>query len=410
MPVPITIPRLGWSMEEGIFAGWLKQDGEQVRPGDRLFTLESDKATEDVEALDGGILTIPPDGPCPGDTVRVGQQIGRLLQPGEAAPEQVAAASGRTREAPASPSVRRLARSRGVDLNQLTGTGPAGRITSEDVHRRTAVPAISPRALRIASELGVDWTKLRGGGTSGRIREGDVRAAAGSAKRPAASDQQRLRQRIAEHLTESARTTVPVTLTTTADATNLVNLRGQFQAVGGGAPVPGYTDFIVKLAAAALQRHPHLNARWEDGAVVLEPAIHIGIAVDTEAGLLVPVVRDVPAMSLRQLAAHTRDRVERARQRQLRAEELQGGTFTVSNLGSFGIDAFTPILPVGQCAVLGIGRIQRVPAVVNDEVAVRDRITLSLTFDHRVVDGAPAARFLQTLAGLIENPTPALLE
>jgi pyruvate dehydrogenase E2 component (dihydrolipoamide acetyltransferase) len=426
VPIPVSIPRLGWSMEEGVFAGWLKHDGELVRPGDRLFTLESDKATEDVEALDGGILAIPAEGPRPGDTVRVGQEIGLLLQPGEVAPEKAASVSGSTHEAPASPSIRRLARARGVELNQRTGTGPAGRITSADVQRRAAgrravaplaaVPAISPRALRIAGELGVDWAQLRGSGTSGRIRECDVRAAAaGPAKPPAAtippaaSDKQRQRQRIAEHLTESVRTTVPVTLTTTADATNLVNLRGQFQAVAAGAPVPGYTDFLVKLAAVALQRHPDLNARWEDGAVVLEQAIRIGIAVDTEAGLLVPVVREVAALSVRQLAAHTRDLVERARQRRLCAEEMQGGTFTVSNLGGFGIDAFTPIIPVGQCAILGMGRIQRVPAVVNDQVTVRDRITLSLTFDHRIVDGAPAARFLQTLAGLVENPGPALV-
>jgi pyruvate dehydrogenase E2 component (dihydrolipoamide acetyltransferase) len=439
MASAITVPRLGWTMEQGIFAGWLKQDGDAVRAGDRLFTLESDKAAEEVEALDSGILHIARHGPRPGDTIRVGLVIGFLLQPGEVAaemPTRAGPAPGReTSPALASPSVRRRAHARGVNLHEITGTGPKGRITAGDVpqssHRRIAGPieevpaprppagpAISPRALRVATELGVDWTKLRGSGRTGRIRECDVRAAVGRtaiapppAVLPADGEKRRMRQRIAKSLVRSVQSTAPVTLTRTADATNLVQLRGQFQAVApsGTEPVPSYTDFIVKLAAVALQQHPHLNARWEEDRVVVEPAIHIGIAVDTDAGLLVPVVRDVPALSLRQLATCTRDLIERARQRQLHADEMQGGTFTVSNLGGFGIDVFTSIIHFPQCAILGIGRVQRQPVVFQDQITVRERVTLSLTFDHRVVDGAPAARFLQLLAALIENLGPALM-
>lgn len=437
MAIAITIPRLGWTMEQGVFAGWFKQDGDAVKIGDRLFSLESDKATDEVEALDGGVLRIPPDGPQPGATVRVGLVIGFLLQPGEAAADmQTPPAAAPTRvepSVPASPSVRQLARARGIGLRAVTGTGPNGRIMAEDLRqsspvrepvartaqgpgeRAPAAPTISPRALRVAAELGVDWACLRGSGRTGRIRECDVRAAVTRTPpvpRPTAAGHSRTRRIIAERMLHSVRSTAPVTLTSTADATNLVNLREQFRAVAGVGPepIPSYTDFLVKLAAAALRQHPHLNARWEDEGVVLEQAVHIGIAVDTEAGLLVPVVRDVPALSLRQLAAHTRDLIDRARQWQLRADEMQGGTFTISNLGGFGIDAFTPIIQVPQCAILGIGRIQRQPVVFQDQIAVRERITLSLTFDHRIVDGAPAARFVQTLVALVENPGPALLE
>jgi pyruvate dehydrogenase E2 component (dihydrolipoamide acetyltransferase) len=206
----------------------------------------------------------------------------------------------------------------------------------------------------------------------------------------------------------SHHSTAPVTLTTTADAVNLVNLRNQFKAAGGDN-VPSYTDFLVKLTAVALAKHPLLNARWEGEQIVTPPDIHIGIAVDTDAGLLVPVVRDVPVLGLRQLSARTRDLATRARARQLVADELRGGTFTLTNLGAFDIDAFTPIINYPQCAILGIGRIERRPVVVGEQVVARDQVTLSLTFDHRIVDGAPAARFLQTLRSLIENPGPALM-
>jgi pyruvate dehydrogenase E2 component (dihydrolipoamide acetyltransferase) len=208
----------------------------------------------------------------------------------------------------------------------------------------------------------------------------------------------------------SHRSTAPVTLTTTADATNLVNLRNQFKAaVPGAADVPSYTDFLVKLTASALVKHPLLNSRWEGEQIVTPPGIHIGVAVDTDAGLLVPVVRDVPALGLRQLSARSRDLAARARAGTLTADELRGGTFTLTNLGAFGIDTFTPLINYPQCAILGAGRIERRPIVVAEQVVVRDQLALSLTFDHRIVDGAPAARFLQTLRTILENPGPWLM-
>jgi pyruvate dehydrogenase E2 component (dihydrolipoamide acetyltransferase) len=430
MAITITIPRLGWDMTEGVFAGWLKQDGETVSPGDALFSLETDKATQDVETLDGGVLRIPPDGPKPGDRLAVGMVIGYLVGPGEPAPSapvSADAASDGSIEA-AGPAVRRQARELGIDLRRVAGTGASGRVTAEDIQKyqggcagavanaeATAhhQPAISPRAKRLATQRGIDWRQLRGSGRTGRIRERDVREAtipsggSQATKMPLSS----IRQTIAERMLRSGQLTAPVTLTTTADATELVHLRNQFKASVQSPMelVPSYTDFLMKLLATALRQHPLLNARWEEDHIVVEQGIHIGIAVDTEAGLLVPVVRDVPSLGVRQLAARSRDLIDRARQRRLGAEEMQGGTFTITNLGPFGIDAFTPIINHPECAILGVGRIQRQAVMVENQVVGRDRVTLSLTFDHRIVDGAPAARFLQALCKLIENPSPWLI-
>lgn len=371
MAIPITIPRLGWNMEEGVFVGWLKADGDLVRAGEALFGLESEKATEDIECLDEGILRIAPAGPQKGDVIPVGAVIGYLAKAGETVSFEIRAA-------------------RPVQAT-LKKDPPVAAV----VQNRRDEPAISPRAQRVARELGIDWTKLQGTGRTGRIRERDVRAAGETRHSPP------IRKTIADRMLASHRSTAPVTLTTTADATNLVNRRAQLKAANG--IVPSYTDFLVRLSAIALQQHPHLNARWADDRIVLCPGIHIGIAVDTDAGLFVPVVRDVPSLRLQELAERSRDLVERARQRKLTADEVQGGTFTVTNLGAFGIDAFTPIINFPECAILGMGRIERRPVVRGEQIAIRAQITLSLTFDHRIVDGAPAARFLQTLVGLIEN-------
>jgi pyruvate dehydrogenase E2 component (dihydrolipoamide acetyltransferase) len=425
MPVPVTVPRLGWNMEEGSFAGWLKQDGETIRPGDTLFSLESDKATEDIESLDGGILRIPADGPRVGDKLPVGKVIAYLVQPGETAPAAPVAGlagatkaenGGRKQDRAAGPAARRLARELGVDIRQVATSEASGRVTPQDIRQHQSRvaeesppsrPAISPRARRVAAELNVDWSGLRGTGKTGRIRERDVRAAA--APRPGSLSP--TRRVIADRMLHSTRSTAPVTLTTRADATNLVNLRGQFQAAGPAAaePIPGYTDFLVKLAAVALGQHPHLNARWEDGNLVPRQSIDVGIAVDTEAGLLVPVIRDVPGLTLRRVAARSRDLVERARKRKLSASEMQGGTFTVSSLGAYGIDAFSPVINYPEIAILGVGTIRREPVAAGEQVVVRDVLTLSLTFDHCAIDGAPAARFLQTLCKILEAPGPWLM-
>jgi pyruvate dehydrogenase E2 component (dihydrolipoamide acetyltransferase) len=218
------------------------------------------------------------------------------------------------------------------------------------------------------------------------------------------------RRTIAERMTTSLRHTAPVTLATTEDVTRLVELREQWKAAASttSSVVPSYTDVLVKLCAAALSRHPTLAARWEGERLLHARAIHIGIAVDTEAGLLVPVIHNVGELGLRDIALRSRDLIERARARKLTAQELRGGVFTVTSLGSFGIEAFTPIINYPECAILGVGQVRREPWAVDDQIVLRDRVTFSLTFDHRAMDGATAARFLQGFCELVRSPAPHL--
>jgi len=416
MAIPISVPRLGWSMEEGVFAGWLKRDGEPVRAGEPLFSLEGDKATQEIEALDSGILKVPPEAPEAGMTVAVGAVIGFLLEPGELellVPVPSAALPPKENE----------------HENENEHARAAAQARSPAV--RSERPRSSPLARRLAREHGIEWTKLTGSGSSGRIRRVDVltalqsraeqNASATPPPRQAATSAQALvrtlpasrpRRAIAAKMMESRRSTAPVTLTTTADATNLVALRRQFRSAEPAASnPPGFTDFLVKLTAITLRDHPLLNARWQEGdeQIMLHDEAHIGIAVDTEAGLVVPVIRGAAALGIRQIAALSGELIARAHERRLRSEDIEGGTFTITNLGHLGIETFTPIINPPQCAILGLGKIQRRPVMDGDNVVGRDRMSLSLTFDHRIVDGAPAARFLQQLTGAIENPAPWLM-
>jgi pyruvate dehydrogenase E2 component (dihydrolipoamide acetyltransferase) len=371
MAIPITIPRLGWNMEEGIFLGWLKQDGDPVRAGEMLFRLESEKAAEEIECHDAGILRIVPKGPRDGDTVPVGCVIGYLAAAGEEL--QIANFSWQTEK-----------------KTQAQAGEPSpvrGRVERSGKS--------SPRARRVAAELGVDWTKLQGTGAGGRIRERDVRAAVQSPQPGKIVPLTPIRKAGIERLVKSAETTVPVTLTTTADVTELARLRQQSKVT--------WNDLFVKAAAMALHEHPVLAARLDGDRLVLPDGMHIGIAVDTDAGLVAPVIHDAGTLSLQEIATRSRELIERARAGRLTSKDLQGGVFTITNLGMFGIDAFTPIINYPEAAILGIGRIRRVPVFIDDKVVARDEIVLSLTFDHRVVDGAPAARFLQTLVKSLEK-------
>lgn len=383
MAVAVTVPRLGWNMDEGVFVGWLKADGDAVRAGDPLFTLEGEKATQEVEALDEGILRIPPDAPGPGDRVAVGAVLGYLMEPDE---------------------------------------GPDSLTAVADRPAASGRPRSSPLARRVARELGIDWTSLRGAGRTGRVRKADVLAAAtaagieagaGTATRqpPAAARAVplgTLRGAIAARLGHSHRTTVPVTLTATADATNLVSLREQFKARAGDI-LPSYTDFAVKLAALALVDHPIINSSLDGDRIVTSGEVHVGFAVETDAGLLVPVIRHADRLGLKELASRSRRLVEQARLGRLPLQDMQGGTFTVTNLGAFGVEAFTPVINPPECAILGLGRIARRPTLRGDQVVAREEMVLSLTFDHCIVDGAPAARFLRQVAQMIENPAPWLV-
>lgn len=475
MAADVTIPRLGWSMEEGVFAGWLKKPGEHVKPGEPLFMLEGEKATQEIEAVDGGVLHLAPDAPTEGQTVLVGRVIAKLCAAGEAAawtgaatpappaagatappkaavappasaskPASPAAALGcapDTGKTPtpqpiplaASPSVRRLARQMGIDLATVAPRLPGGRLSADDLTAsrhgggpagRGAAPSppvdhvrSSPRARRAARERGLDIATIHGGGAGGRVRERDVLAVAatGAVQRgngvfvAALSEATTLpitqtRRTIARQMVRSRQETVPVTLTAWADATALLAARAACKAADG-SDAATLNDMLLKALADALVAHPLLAARWEETHLTLpSDRIDIGLAVDAPGGLVVPVVRDVAASSLADVARQTRRLVERARAGRLTAADMQGGVFTLTSLGSYGIEFFTPVINHPEAAILGVGaiRMQPVPPPGGQEGFVLQRqLPLSLTFDHRVVDGGPAARFLGEVASCI---------
>jgi len=463
MAYDIRIPRLGWSMEEGTFVRWLKAQGDRVKPSEPLFELEGEKSVEPVESIDGGILHVPAGAPGEGAVVKVGTLIGWLLADGEAppvyAPEATPAPAAAPAAAPShpapaaagapaslappvprptgpvggptSPTVRRLARELGVDVETVAGSGPAGRIVADDVFH-VAVASVgnasgsahggrrpsTPRARATASRLGVDWALLPGSGREGRVREADVlgaaarpASAAGRPVNPRLAGLPKRRRTIAERMLASQAENAPVTLHTRADVTALAALRSRLK-FSGTLPVPAYTDLLAKLVADVLLRHPSLAGCWDlSGALVYPDAdsLHIGIAVDTEAGLLVPVVRDIGRRTLAEITAESRELIEKARTQKLPAAAMEGGVFTITNLGGFRIDEFTPIINGPQTAILGVGAIRRESVVVADSsgaesIAIRDLMTLSLTFDHCRVDGGPAARFLDDLRRAIESP------
>ena len=464
-------------MEEGRFVEWLKHDGDAVVMGDLLYSVESDKSVNEVEATDDGILRIAATAPAPDTVIPVGALLGYITEPGEALPgaeavgegllaagesppatsnqqpttsSQSPAANGQppAASAPASPTIspraRRIATELNVDWQSLQGSGRTGRIVERDVRAAvsTAVPTVvdaSPVARRMAEEAGVDLVALSALLGGKRIDRADVEAAvavaAAKAKQkpvavptpptPVASRQppvaspplpsatatrakaSAVRRITAERMLQSAQNTAPVTLFSEVDATQLVKLRNQLKASQTAFAVPSYTDLLAKICAFALQEHPAVNARFEGDEIVTEAAIHIGIAADTPRGLLVPVLRDVQAKTLRQIATESAALIARAREGKARVDELQGSTFTITNLGMFDIDSFTPIINLPECAILGMGRIVPKQIVVNvarRKVAIRHMMQLSLTFDHRLVDGAPAARFLQRVQQLIQQP------
>jgi pyruvate dehydrogenase E2 component (dihydrolipoamide acetyltransferase) len=416
MAIEVVMPRLGWNMEVGTVVEWLKHDGDPVKAGEYLFLVESDKATTEVESLDSGVLRIPGNALRIGEELPVGTLLAYLVQEGENVPTN--GGNGTSVSAMSAPSA---------------SAAPVAAVTAPAPERSGGLPAASPRAIRVASELGVDWTKLTGTGGGGRIVERDVQAAhaqtaqaAQTAPVPAAvapvaapvsslpatevaAPISSMRRIIGERMAQSAHTVAPVTLTTDADASALVRLRDEIAGalITTDTPAPSYNDLFTRLVAVALGEFPDLNASLTDGGIVRHAAVHMGIAVDTEKGLLVPVIRDAQAKSVQAIAVESARLIGQARAGRSSRDDLTGGTFTITNLGMYEIDAFTPIINLPECAILGIGRIVPRPVVIDEEaevLAVRKMVALSLTFDHRVVDGAPAARFLKRVKQFVEQP------
>jgi pyruvate dehydrogenase E2 component (dihydrolipoamide acetyltransferase) len=445
MPSNIVMPRLGWTMESGTLVEWFKEDGAAVNAGELLFAVETDKAIQEVEALDSGVLHIPAASPL-GEEAPVGALLGYILAPGEAVPAsdaltpvvaeavQVASAEPAVSmktivldgEPAISPRARRIAGELGVDWIVIAGSGSSGRIVERDVRAFAATASIretngknraNPTVRRLAEERGVDLAAISGSAPGGRVTRSDVESVLAAQARVIGQDSDvsvpmsTVRRLTAQRMTEAARTVAPVTLTTEVDATELVEVRKRLKNESSEL-VPSLTDLLVKLSALALAKHPELNASIDGDSIVQHAGINIGIAVDGDRGLSAPVVRNADRKTLFAIAAESAELISKARKGSLSPDAMTGGTFTISNLGMFGIDAFTPILNLPECAILGVGRIVAKPVVIDDEtdeIAVRRMLTLSLTFDHRIVDGAPAARFLQTLSEMIERPFTWLL-
>ena len=452
MAIAVVMPRLGWTMETGSIVEWLKREGEMVKRGEILLTVQGDKAINEIEALETGLLHLPTDGPKPGQEVPIGTVLAYLLKEGEtlsmapsaafAEPAVAEAAqppgrmlvevTGRgrgARQITISPRARRIAKELQVTWQSLVGSGSSGRIVERDVRAAAqSMPSddlmrVNPAARRLADELGVDLIALARANPGKRVTIADVEAAAvpssaapvsgdSVSQAPADGDSLQalspIRRIVASRLAANARTTAPVTLTTDADATELVRLRDQIKAdTESTGRVPSFNDLLAKIVSVALAEHPAINASWTDAGIVRHATINIGFAVDIDDGLLVPVIRDARSRTVQSIADESARLIAAARSGEISTADMHGGTFTITNLGMFDIDSFTPIVNLPECAILGVGRIVARPVVIDEQtekIAVRKMVALSLTFDHRVVDGAPAARFIQRIKHLVERP------
>jgi pyruvate dehydrogenase E2 component (dihydrolipoamide acetyltransferase) len=420
MPTPVLMPALELAQETGKVVRWLKAPGDRVAQGEPLVEIETDKVTTEIEAPAAGILgevtaregdvvpvgrpiavileaadgpaPLAAGGPPPGARVEAGgPRAGGAPGPPGARPA-AGGAVGRPRPL-ASPKARRLAGERGLDLAVLVGSGPGGAVLAADVLAAAspAVPAPSrepaPAVLPVAPPA--------------------PGAAAPAAGQPAASPVGTVWRLMAERVTASWTSVPHFYLLREVDASRLSAWRDRARATTGARIT--YTDLLVKLVAAALVRHPEVNAAWRDGAIVRNPEVAIGLAVALDDGLVVPVLRRADALDLAAIARAREDLVGRAQGGRLRPADVQGGGFTISNLGMYGVDAFHAIVNPPQAAILAVGRIAARVVAVDGRPAVRPTMLLTLSCDHRVLDGARGARFLETLAGLIEEPLALLV-
>ena len=461
MASEIVLPQWGMEMQDGTIVRWLKQEGDTVAEGEPIVEVETAKLQTELESTASGILSriVAQEG----QIVPIRGVLCVISEPGEVVetPSAPAAAAASATSAPATqaapaangagsgalgvqvvPAARRLARERGIDLAQVRGSGPNGRIVLADVEAALQAPPASaadgsgepagrvpvvPAARRLARENDIDLATVTGSGPQGRILIEDVEAAilrqaqdertdapAAVAAAPSADGVVPLtgiRGAVATRMLQSIQTTAQVTLTTEAVVTEAMQLRRGLsrhhsdEAGGNIGPLP----VVVKATAEALKRHPRMNAIENTGTdgtaqVQMLSEINIGLAVALDEGLVTPVIRGADGKSVAQLAAENRDLAARTREGRTRPEEITGGTFTITNLGANEIDGFTPIINPPQVGILGVGRVVEKPVIANGEIAKGETMYLSLTFDHRVIDGAPAAEFLQTVKRLLEDP------
>jgi pyruvate dehydrogenase E2 component (dihydrolipoamide acetyltransferase) len=396
MAVSVVMPALELAQETGKVLAWIKKEGDKVTKGEPLVEIETDKASFELEALADGILAgIRSQN---GDVVPVGQIIAWLVAPGEQPPAPAASdtaaqvMAGQARPQTASSASSAVAAPTAAPAMAASASGG---------------PRISPKARKIAQEKGVDITKIRGTGPDGQITGDDVlKAAEGAAAQPAAGESAALSTiaRIMAERTTQSWTTVPhFFLIRDVDAGALNEAREKL-----GRDKFTHTDFLIALVARVLLDHPKMNASWTGSGIRLNPAVNISMAIAVPEGVVGAVIPNAATTPIAEIASQRKDLAERAKAGRLRPPDITGGTFTISNLGMFGIDAFSAIITPPQAAILAVGRISDRVVAVNGQPAVRPVMTITLSSDHRVVDGAQAAVFLNDLAGALQNPLPKL--
>ena len=433
------MPKLGLTMEEGTIVRWLKSEGDTVEEGDVLFEVQTDKVVMEVESRASGILgriLVYED-----ETVPIAQAVAYIVSPGEEIPDSVAhvapaesAVSGVRRPEPAvrkagaivaTPAAKRLARDQGIGLTQVTGTGKKGMVVKGDVlaameraadvtqlpGERGPRPKASPAARRVAREHGIALETVVGSGPGGRIVEQDVLDLVAKGVKPAVEGGKvvalsPIHRLMAERMTQSFSQTPHFYLGVEVNAAALVELRQRLVDIcEKKADVRvTFTDLLIKLVAVTLRAHPYANATWENGRIRLFEEINLGLAAAVDEGLVVPVIGHADRLSLTEIAKARSILAAKASQGRLSLDEVTGGTFTLTNLGMLGVDVFQAIINPPQSAILATGRIADRPVVENGKVVARPTIHLTLSVDHRVLDGASGARFLQDLRRVIEDP------
>lgn len=434
MAYEILMPKLGLTMTEGTVEEWKFREGDYVKKGDALFSVSTDKLTNDVESEAEGVLLkiLLPAGetaPCKAVVGYLGQE-GESV-PGGAKPDEGTAAP-QTETAPAakpayerrsgepviaSPAAKKLAREKRIELSLVEGTGPKGRITLEDVENFLKAEAekplvkTSPTAAKLAAELGVDTTTL---GVEGRVMKADVLAAAESAgvgRVPESNELppvrvNSLRRSIAANMLNSWHTSPRVVYTMPVDCTAMKALRAQLKARGAAV---SYNHIIMKVAAKALTEFPDMNARFADNSLIRYRHVNMGLAVAKNDGLIVPNVKQCEEKSLSEIAQATERLIEAVRSGSITMEDITGGTFTITNLGNYGVTYFSPIINQPELAILGVCAMADTPVVRDGEVVIRPMMNLCLSADHRVIDGVMGAAFLKRVCELLENPCLLLL-
>jgi pyruvate dehydrogenase E2 component (dihydrolipoamide acetyltransferase) len=451
MPREIYLVKVGMTMTEGMVSEWFIADGAEVKKGEMLYALETEKVNLDVDAeADGTVKHLVEAGVTlePGDVVGYifaqGENIPDVLPGATSQPEVVESAEPVAVESAepmaveaavsegfvkASPAAKRLAKELDVNYLALQGTGPGGRIVEADVQsaasgqtasQQPAVAAIqsqssanikaSPLAKRIAEQRAIDLSQVRGTGPGGRIVQSDVEnlgASIAQASGPAAGDMvpvKGMRKTIAQRMHQSLQESAQLTMDMAAVMDDAVKLREQLIREWDGAAKPTFTDLVIKAAAKALQKHPLMNSQFGGTGIQLLNEIHVGIAVALPEGLVVPVVRHADQLSLKEIAIESARLATSARNGTLGLDDYAGGTFTISALGMFGVDSFTPIINQPQSGILGVNRILDGVAWEGETPVRQKQMNLSLTWDHRVLDGAPAAEFLQTVVEYLSEP------